>query len=227
MREFIRGRRGMSLANRAGMRAHPTPASEATSREPGTAPRWRVAIVDDHERSRAALRAAIWRAGGEVAGEGFRVADVAGLIDRVRPDVAVFAVGLSDGDGMTAAAQTVSAGYPVVLFTSHTDTELIVRAQAAGVMAYLLKPLRPAELAPALDLAVARYREVRELRQSLEDRKVIERAKGRLMEREGLTEDAAFRRLRRAAMDSRRSLAEIAHAVLAAESVVAIPDRER
>jgi len=94
-------------------------------------------------------------------------------------------------------------------------------------MAYLLKPLRPAELAPALDLAVARFREARDLRQSLEDRKVIERAKGRLMEREALTEEAAFRRLRRAAMDSRRSLAEIARALLTAESVVGIPDRER
>ena len=209
------------------MRAHTSTMSGASTGEGATAPRWRVAIVDDHERSRAALREAIWHAGGEVAGEGFRLADVAALIDRVRPDVAVFAVGLSDGDGVAGAAQVVSAGYPVVLFTSHTDAALIARAQAAGVMAYLLKPLRPAELAPALDLAVARFREARDLRQSLEDRKVIERAKGRLMEREALTEEAAFRRLRRAAMDSRRSLAEIARALLTAESVVGIPDRER
>ena len=209
------------------MRAHTSTISGSATGARAAAPRWRVAIVDDHERSRAALRAAIWRAGGEVAGEGFRLADVAALIDRVRPDVAVFAVGLSDGDGVTGAAQVVSAGYPVVLFTSHTDADLIARAQAAGVMAYLLKPLRPAELAPALDLAIVRFREARELRQSLEDRKVIERAKGRLMERGSLTEEAAFRRLRRAAMDSRRSLAEIARAVLAAESVVGIPERER
>ena len=73
-------------------------------------------------------------------------------------------------------------------------------AREAGVMAYLLKPLRPAELAPALDLAFARFREARDLKQSLEDRKVIERAKGRLMERHALTEEQAFQRLRRAAI---------------------------
>ena len=65
-----------------------------------------------------------------------------------------------------------------MLFTSHTDESLTERAREAGVMAYLLKPLRPAELAPALDLAVARFRETQELKQTLEDRKVIERAKG-------------------------------------------------
>jgi response regulator NasT len=106
-----------------------------------------------------------------------------------------------------------------VLFTSHTQDDLIARAQAAGVMAYLVKPLRPAELAPALDLAVARFRETRELKQTLEERKVIERAKGRLMDRLRLSEEEAFRRLRRAAMNSRRPMVEIARAVLVSESV--------
>ena len=92
-------------------------------------------------------------------------------------------------------------------------------AREAGVMAYLLKPLRPAELAPALDLAVARFREARDLKQSLEDRKVIERAKGRLMERHALTEEQAFQRLRRAAMDNRRPMVEIARAVLVSDTV--------
>jgi two-component system, response regulator PdtaR len=86
-------------------------------------------------------------------------------------------------------------------------------------MAYLLKPLRPAELAPALDLAVARFAEMRQLRQTLEERKVIERAKGRLMDRLDLSEEDAFRRLRRAAMNSRRPMVEIARALLVSESV--------
>jgi len=91
-------------------------------------------------------------------------------------------------------------------------------------MAYLLKPLRSAELAPALDLAIARFTENRQLRQTLEGRKVIERAKGTLMARLGLTEDEAFRRLRRAAMDSRKPMVEIAKALLASESVTrAVP----
>jgi AmiR/NasT family two-component response regulator len=142
------------------------------------------------------------------------------VVQRTKPDVAIFAVGLPDGDGVAVATEVITkAACPVVLFTSHTDENLTERAREAGVMAYLLKPLRPAELAPALDLAVARFREARELRQSLEDRKVIERAKGRLMERHALTEEQAFQRLRRAAMDSRRPMVEIARAVLVSDTV--------
>lgn len=182
--------------------------------------RWRVAIVDDHERSRSALRAAIWSAGGEVVGEAVRCADALAVVRRAAPDVAICAAGLPDGDGVQAAAEVTAAGYPVVLFTSHTDEALVVRARGAGIMAYLLKPLRPAELAPALDLAIARFAETRRLRQTLEDRKVIERAKGALMARLGLTEDDAFKRLRRAAMDSRKPMAEVARALLVSESVI-------
>jgi response regulator NasT len=182
-------------------------------------PRWRVAIVDDHERSRAALRSAVWAAGGEIVGESVRCGDALAMIRRVSPDVAVCAAGLPDGDGVQAAAQVTQADCPVVLFTSHTDEALVERARAAGVMGFLLKPLRPAELAPALDLAVARFKEVRQLRQSLEGRKVIERAKGTLMARLGLTEEEAFSRLRRAAMDSRRPMVDIARALLVSDTV--------
>jgi len=182
--------------------------------------RWRVAIVDDHMPSRADVRAAVLAAGGEVAGEASRSADALAMVNSARPDVAIFAVGLPDGDGVSiAAAVTSTTGCPVVLFTSHTRDELVARAQAGGVMAYLLKPLRPAELAPTLDLAVARFAETRQLRQTLEERKIIERAKGRIMERLNLTEDDAFRRLRRAAMNSRRPMVELARALLVSESV--------
>ncbi len=194
---------------------HPSMASEG----PKPDPRWRVAILDDHERSRAALRAAIWAAGGEVVGEAVRCADALALVRRSSPDVAVCAVGLPDGDGVDVARQVIEAGCPVVLFTSHTRQELVDRARSAGVMSYLLKPLRSAELAPVLDLAVARFCETRDLRRSLEERKIIERAKGRLMARYQLSEDEAFRRLRRAAMDSRRPMVEIAKALLVSESV--------
>jgi two-component system, response regulator PdtaR len=189
------------------------------SEGPKSDPRWRVAILDDHERSRASLRAAIWAAGGEVVGEAVRCADALALVRRASPDVAVCAVGLPDGDGVETARTVIDAGCPVVLFTSHTRQELVDRARSAGVMSYLLKPLRPAELGPVLDLAVARFRETLELRRSLEDRKVIERAKGRLMARYRLSEDDAFHRLRRAAMDSRRPMVDIARALLVSESV--------
>ena len=182
-------------------------------------PRWRVAILDDHERSRAALRAAIWAAGGAVVGEAVRCADAAALVRRTSPDVAVCAVGLPDGDGIEVARQLIELGCPVVVFTSHTRQDLVDRARSAGVMSYLLKPLRSAELAPVLELAVARFSEARDLRRSLDERKIIERAKGRLMARYHLSEDEAFRRLRRAAMDSRRPMVDIAKALLVSESV--------
>lgn len=182
--------------------------------------RWRVVLLDDHEPSRAQLRAAIWAAGGEVVGEAVRCADVQAVVRRTRPDVGIFAVGLADGDGIESAAQVAAAeGCPVVLLTSHTGADLAERARMAGVMAYLLKPLRAAELAPALDLAIARFQEARALKQRLEDRKIIDRAKGTLMSRYALSEDEAFRRLRRAAMDSRRPMVEIARALLVSESV--------
>lgn len=183
-----------------------------------TSPRWKVVIVDDHERSRCALRAAVWNAGGDVGGEAVRAGDAVPLIKRVSPDIAVFAAGLPDGDGVGAAAQAIAdAQCPVVLCTSHTNPALLDRARAAGIMGFLLKPLRTPELAPTLDLAIARFREARELQQSLDGRKFIERAKGQLMARFRLTEDEAFRRLRRAAMDSRRPMVEIAKALLVTE----------
>jgi response regulator NasT len=158
-------------------------------------------------------------AGGAIVGESVRCGDALAMVRRTSPEVVVCAAGLPDGDGVSTAAQVTQTDCPVVLFTSHTDEALVERARQAGVMGFLLKPLRPAELAPALDLAVARFAEARRLKQSLEERKVIERAKGTLMTRLGLTEDEAFRRLRRAAMDSRRPMVDIARALLVSETV--------
>jgi len=191
----------------------------STQRIAESSARWRVAIADDHERSRTALRGAISAAGGAIVGESVRCSDVMPMVRRASPDILVSAVGLPDGDGLQAAAQVVQADCAVVLFTSHTEEPLVERARTAGVMGFLLKPLRPAEVAPVLDLAVARFEDNRQLRQSLEGRKVIERAKGTLMARLGLTEDEAFRRLRRAAMDSRRPMVDIARALLVSEAV--------
>jgi response regulator NasT len=115
---------------------------------------------------------------------------------------------------------------PIVLLTSRTDRVVVERARAAGIMAFLVKPLRDAELIPALDLAVARFsefeaikRENKDLRKAIESRKLIERAKGTLMEREGLTESEAFRRIQKAAMDARKPMADVAEAILLTERV--------
>jgi len=179
----------------------------------------RVAIVHHHPPPPTAVRSAVWEAGGTIVGEAVRCGDVPSMMGRASPDVLVCAAGLPDGDGVQTATQVAQANCPVVLFSSHTDEALVERARAGGVMGFLLKPLRPAELAPVLDLAIARFRDARQLKQSLEGRKIIERAKGTLMARLGLTEDEAFRRLRRAAMDSRRPMVDVAKALLVSETV--------
>jgi two-component system, response regulator PdtaR len=190
-------------------------------------PRWKVVIVDDHGPSRAAVAEAVTAQGGQVQGNGSRVEDVAHLVDKHRPDAVIMAVGLPDGDGVEAARQVMASGAcPVVLLTSHTDTEVSERAIAAGVLAFLVKPLRPEELGPALDVAVSRFRELSAMRlenetlkRMLETRKLVERAKGILMKRLGLSEPDAFRRIQKTAMDTRKPMSEVAQALLLTEEM--------
>lgn len=184
------------------------------------APRWRVVVVDDHPPSRRTLAGAIAGASGMVVAESGSARSAPDLVASVRPDVAILAFGLGDGDGISAAEAVMAATpCPIVLFTSHCDDEVIERAAAAGVMGFLLKPLRPEELPPVLDLAIAHFAEIQELRHRLDARKLIERAKGLLMTRRGLTEEEAYRALRTAAMNQRRTIGEIARALLVAESI--------
>ena len=178
--------------------------------------RWRVAVLDDDDRFRAVLDSAIRVAGGHTAAQGSCAAGALDLLHGAHADVAIVAARLPDGDALAIAAEATSAvGCPVVLAGREIPASLVGRALEAGVMAFLLKPLRRAQLALTLDLVVARFRETQRLRRALEDRKIIERAKGRLMERERLTEDQVFRRLRRTAMDARRPMVDVAQEVLA------------
>jgi AmiR/NasT family two-component response regulator len=190
-------------------------------------PRWKVVIVDDHGPSRAAVAEAVTAQGGQVQGNGGRVEDVAHLVGKHRPDAVIMAVGLPDGDGVEAARQVMASGAcPVVLLTSHTDVAVSSRAIQAGVLAFLVKPLRPEELGPALDVAVSRFRELsavrlenETLKRTLETRKLVERAKGILMNRLGLSEPDAFRRIQKTAMDTRKPMSEVAQALLLTEEM--------
>lgn len=149
------------------------------------------------------------------------------LTRSIQPDLIFMAVGLPGADGITAARQIMEEmPTPIVILTSHRDSQTIRRATEAGVMAYLIKPVREEVLRPAIELAIGRFREFITLRKenanlkrALEERKVIERAKGILMEREGLPEGEAFTRIRKASMKSRRPMVEIARALLTAEEV--------
>jgi two-component system, response regulator PdtaR len=184
--------------------------------------RWRVLIIDDHAPSRAVVAEAVGLQGGTVVGNGSRVEDAVRLVDKHRPDVLLLAVGLPDGDGVEAARRVMaSLPCPIVLLTSHADADVAARAVDAGVLAFLLKPLRSAELGPALDVAVTRFSELEvvrkendALRRKLESRKVVDRAKGLLMTRLGISEPEAFRRIQKTAMDTRVTMAEVAQALL-------------
>ena len=192
-------------------------------------PKKHVVIVDDSPRSRATLGSALKRLGFEVAGEGTSGVEAVRLVRDLKPDVLFLAVGLPDMDGLTVAAHVLETlPLPILILSSHLDQELIRRAKEAGVMAYLVKPLREEELLPAMELAISRFEEFNalrkenaDLRRILEDRKLIERAKGILMERERISEQQAFARIQKTSMNTRRSMAAIAQAILLSEAVTA------
>lgn len=190
-------------------------------------PRWRIVLVDDHAPSKASVAEAMASIEGVIVGTGASREEALALVERHRPDVVILAVGLPDGDGVDAAREVMArAPCPIILLTSRTEATVIERARAAGAMAFLVKPLRPEELRPAIELAVARFHEFEAIRKENEDlkkaiasRKLVERAKGLLVEQEGLSESQAFRRIQKASMDSRRSMADVAEAILLAANV--------
>lgn len=181
--------------------------------------------MDDHAQSRAAVAEAVGSHGGVVVGNGSRAEDAVRLVDKHRPDVLLMAVGLPDGDGVEAARRVMQTSpRAIVLLTSHADPEVAARAVEAGVLGFLVKPLRSAELGPALDVAVTRFSELEAVRsenealkRKLESRKLVDRAKGLLMTRLGLSEPEAFRRIQKTAMDTRKTMADVAQALLLAD----------
>ena len=184
-------------------------------------------VIDDHAPSRDNLKRALAASRCEVIGEGTSGKAAAELASATLPDVILMAVGLSDLDGIRAARKIMQAKpVPVILVSSHYDAETIERAKRAGVMGYLLKPLRDGELLPAIEIAVSHFqefvalqRENENLKKTLEARKIIERAKGILMETQGLSEAEAFSLIQRKSMDLRKPMGEIAQAVILSEEL--------
>ena len=144
------------------------------------------------------------------------------LAQKLRPDLVIMDIKMPELDGIAAAEElTRERIAPVVLLTAYSDQPLVERAKEAGVVGYVVKPFREAELMPVIELSVARFdefraleREVGELEEALETRKVVERAKGVLMEVHGLRESEAFHRIRKTSMDTRKSMREVAEAIL-------------
>jgi len=187
----------------------------------------RVLVIDDHLPSRTLLLKALSQGGFDVVGEGTRGKGALGLARDSVPDVILMAVGLPDMDGISAAQRIMEENpLPVVLLTSHYDPATIARAKNMGAMAYLIKPLREEELLPAIELAISRFsefvtlrKENDDLKKTLEARKTIERAKGILMKTQRLSEADAFSLIQKKSMDLRKSMAEIAQAILLSEEI--------
>ena len=128
----------------------------------------RVLIIDDSIRSRALLAQALEQLGFEVAGEGASGSDAIRLAQELKPDVLFLAVGLPEMDGLSAAAQILEDHpLPIIILSSHLNPELIQRAKEAGVMDYMVKPLREEELLPTIELAVSRFDEFMALRKRM------------------------------------------------------------
>jgi AmiR/NasT family two-component response regulator len=183
-----------------------------------------VLVAEDETIIRLDLRAQLEDADYVVCGEATNGHEAVALARSLQPDFAVLDVKMPGLDGIEAAKMILAERpIPILMLTAYSDEELVRRAVKAGVYAYLVKPFRATDLMPAIETAIARYDEMQALREettSLADalaaRKAIERAKGLLMEREGLTEADAFARLRRASQISGQPLKAIAEAVVAA-----------
>ena len=189
----------------------------------------RVLIAEDETIIRLDLRALLERAGHEVVGEARDGDEAIALAERLAPDLIVMDVKMPRLDGIDAARRILAnRPVPIVMLTAYAQAELIERAAEAGAFGYLVKPFRESDLLPAIATARARHDElaaVREeadsLSEALAARKAIERAKGLLMEREGLSEQDAFARLRKASQISGRPLKVVAEALIATLDVKA------
>ena len=183
----------------------------------------RILVAEDETIIRLDLRDLLERAGFEVCAEARDGEEAVSLARAEQPDLAIMDVKMPRLDGIEAARRILDERpIPIVMLTAYGQDELVARAVEAGVFGYLVKPFREQDLLPAIAAARARHDELQAVRaeaDSLSDalaaRKVIERAKGLLMAKEGLSEDDAFARLRKASQVSGRPLKVIAEAVVA------------
>jgi AmiR/NasT family two-component response regulator len=182
----------------------------------------RLVVAEDEVLIRADIVESLEEGGHTVVGETGDGEQAVALVRELQPDLVVMDLKMPKMDGITAARQITDEGDAAVLvLTAFSDKQLVEDAADAGSIAYLVKPFQPPQLLAAVEVALARASERRELEAQVDDleakleaRKVIERAKGQLMEQFGLTENEAYTRMRRTAMDRQVPLVEVARRVL-------------
>jgi two-component system, response regulator PdtaR len=188
----------------------------------------RILIADDESIRLMSLRKQLVTLGHRVVAEASNGEEAVALAAATQPDLAILDIKMPMADGIEAAQQITRARpIPIILLTAYNEAELVERAAQANISAYLMKPVAEEDLLPAITLALIRFRqfealrrEVSDLREALEARKIIERAKGILGRRLGLTEEEAFRRLQKQSQDSNRKLAEVAEAIVMADRLL-------
>lgn len=187
----------------------------------------RVLIADDDPIIRLDLKQILENLDYEVVAEAGDGQQAVELAREKMPDVCILDVKMPVMDGIDAVDIITEEGIaPTILLTAYSDKELIDRAKAAGVFAYLVKPFKPSDLPPAIEVARSRYeqnlqlsKEVGNLQERLEARKAVDRAKGILMDEQGLGEAEAYRRIQQQSMNLRKSMREVAEAIILAKSV--------
>jgi two-component system, response regulator PdtaR len=197
------------------------------TREESLMEKTRVIIADDESLIRMDLREMLSNLGYLVVGEVADGLSAVNLARELRPDIVIMDIKMPDMDGIEAAKLlTEERIAPVVLLSAYSQRDLVERARQAGVVAYLVKPYREEELPPAIEMALARFQEftdlekqVNDLQQALETRKLVDRAKGILMDKQGLGEADAFRKIQKMSMDNRKSMKEVADAIILAHQV--------
>jgi two-component system, response regulator PdtaR len=191
----------------------------------------RVVIAEDEALIRLDLKEMLEEEGFTVVAEAANGEDAVRLAEQHRPDLVVLDVKMPRLDGISAAEQIAAARLaPVVMLTAFSQPELVERARASGAMAYVVKPFTKADLLPAIAIATSRYdevmaleREVADLRDRLEARKLVDRAKALLQSRHGMDEAQAFRWIQRRSMDRRATMREVAESLIEQEPGAPLP----
>jgi response regulator NasT len=194
----------------------------ASDPDPAGAPPRRVVIAEDEALIRLDLAEMLRDEGYQVVGEAGDGQEAVDLAEALRPDLVIMDVKMPRRDGIDAAAEIAAKRIaPIVILTAFSQRELVEKARDAGAMAYLVKPFSISDLIPAIEVALSRFaeiteleREVADLGERLETRKLVERAKGLLQARHAMTEPEAFSWMQRAAMDRRTSMKRVAEVVL-------------
>lgn len=193
----------------------------------------RIAVADDEADMREYFQTILPTMGHSVTSVARSGKELVRMCQSDCPDLIITDIKMPEMDGIEAAKEICRAKpVPVILVTAYQEPELVERAESDHVLAYLIKPIKQADLGPAITLAMRRFeqfqtlcKEAADLRQALEDRKLIERAKGVVMKRASVDEPEAFRRLNRLARNKNWKLAEIAHRILGAEEIFQELDR--